>query len=719
LLTVAWVGIVVAVWCGLVVPYMTPTVRAPFDLGAYFFPKFVYGSEVLRAGHWPLWNPYELCGTPFLGTSQSAVLYLLRAGLFAVLDPTLALHVFMTLHWLLLGVGVAVMMRALHVGWHGAVLAAIVATFQPLMLNVYAPHWVAGFAWVPWVLAAFLMLLERPTWRAQLGLVTAASCLVLTGYPEYAVDTALALIIFWLAALGRAWRLGSWAPFRAGSLRALLAGAWTLAITAVHWVPVVEMHHYSFRNLRPALGYDLFLLLDVVGSGRWWEAVPVAAVYAPPIVLGLALVAGRVGISSYRLAMVALAVISVAALSVLRTWPPFAYFATSLSWVTIFNLPVAALAGEAFDGLVREQRWRRHVDLMVIGLAGILVVIPPFSSWHAAGWLAVASVALLGMRASSTVIRAMCPWVVIVAVLGEILTFVPSVGYPAGIPHRLAAGRASYPNVDEVRRQGDHLRALCGIDGRVLAPYETLAGVPLLSRLRFVQGYPESLRSQRIHELLVAVGIGPLNVSTVDWGTLLKSGTQPFDLLDLACVAAPPRMQPYFERLGFTVGGRLDDGRVVFRRPTQHAVVVGAVRGVRDAADALRLVRAPWFEPHREVVIEGSETRATSPSGTLRGGRDVQAGVLRYDVSSEAGGYLVVSEAWYPGWRAWIDGTASSVVRANFAFMAVSLPPGDHHVELRYWPVGFGWAIGASALGMAVWLAGAIVVGARALWRRR
>ncbi len=42
---------------------------------AQYYPWRQFASESLRAGHLPLWNPYQFCGTPFLANGQSAVLY--------------------------------------------------------------------------------------------------------------------------------------------------------------------------------------------------------------------------------------------------------------------------------------------------------------------------------------------------------------------------------------------------------------------------------------------------------------------------------------------------------------------------------------------------------------------------------------------------------------------------------------------------------------------
>jgi uncharacterized membrane protein YfhO len=56
----------------------------------------------------------------------------------------------------------------------------------------------------------------------------------------------------------------------------------------------------------------------------------------------------------------------------------------------------------------------------------------------------------------------------------------------------------------------------------------------------------------------------------------------------------------------------------------------------------------------------------------------------RAHVSLAEPGYLLQREAWYPGWRARVDGQDTPVVRADLLFRAVPMPAGDHDVEVYF-----------------------------------
>jgi uncharacterized membrane protein YfhO len=67
----------------------------------------------------------------------------------------------------------------------------------------------------------------------------------------------------------------------------------------------------------------------------------------------------------------------------------------------------------------------------------------------------------------------------------------------------------------------------------------------------------------------------------------------------------------------------------------------------------------------------------------------------------------VVTDTYYPGWRAFVDGVERPIYPADVAFRGVLLPPGRHTVEMRYEPLSFraGLAVSAAALAVTAGLA--------------
>jgi uncharacterized membrane protein YfhO len=84
--------------------------------------------------------------------------------------------------------------------------------------------------------------------------------------------------------------------------------------------------------------------------------------------------------------------------------------------------------------------------------------------------------------------------------------------------------------------------------------------------------------------------------------------------------------------------------------------------------------------------------------------------IIEADLASD--GYLMLTDTYYPGWRAYVDGEESSIIRANLLFRAISLAAGQHRVEFAYEPtfLKIGAAISSATLlvvvvGLLGWLA--------------
>lgn len=136
-----------------------------------------------------------------------------------------------------------------------------------------------------------------------------------------------------------------------------------------------------------------------------------------------------------------------------------------------------------------------------------------------------------------------------------------------------------------------------------------------------------------------------------------------------------------------------------------RAWVVGCAR-VADQGAAFAALGDPSFEPEREVILAADPggQGACGPAGAARivssrGDR------VELEVEAESSGFLVMADAYDPGWRASLDGRPLTVLRANVAFRAVAVPPGRHAVALVYRP----WSVTA---GLAVSVASLLALGA-------
>jgi hypothetical protein len=147
--------------------------------------------------------------------------------------------------------------------------------------------------------------------------------------------------------------------------------------------------------------------------------------------------------------------------------------------------------------------------------------------------------------------------------------------------------------------------------------------------------------------------------------------------------------------------------------PVPEARLVSRASRASDEAAFRRILADPGFDLRNEVLLAqsgaGSWPDAALPDEAPLGG-DVRLVERRPDrlllrTRSAGEGYLVVTGAWDPWWRATVDGRETPVLRANVAFRAVRVAAGEHVVAMRYRPlpvyVGVACSAGFALFGLA------------------
>jgi hypothetical protein len=161
----------------------------------------------------------------------------------------------------------------------------------------------------------------------------------------------------------------------------------------------------------------------------------------------------------------------------------------------------------------------------------------------------------------------------------------------------------------------------------------------------------------------------------------------------------------------------------LYRLPGDNPAAWVSTALVKAADDqALATVRDARYDPTRAALVDPTiEPNATSPTSppppapqkaaTTRyepGAIDV-----RLDTPATAGEALVVSENYYPGWHATVDGKAVTPERMNYNLIGVPLLAGARAIQLRFTDAAYetGKAVTIVALlaALIVWIGGGVV----------
>ena len=144
-----------------------------------------------------------------------------------------------------------------------------------------------------------------------------------------------------------------------------------------------------------------------------------------------------------------------------------------------------------------------------------------------------------------------------------------------------------------------------------------------------------------------------------------------------------------------TRGGQQDlftgaSGLKVFANPAAfpRAWTVHELRTAPDEDRAAALVRDGPFDLRSTAVMTGKP-----PSLEKCGGEDRVNG-FREDLSSvhvgvtmACTGLVIVSDSYYPGWRAQVDGKSAKLWKVNTVIRGVVVPPGGHEIVMNYRPL--------------------------------
>jgi hypothetical protein len=726
------------------------------DVGGYWYPQVATVRSVILSGAWPVWDPFEGFGGPLLGDPGSQVLYP-PAWPALVLPPALHFKLFTLGHVAFSALGLFLLGRRLGLGTGPSLVAAFTWQVAGPFLSLVSMHHLASAAWMPWVLLALERFLEAPGARRVAALAGAAALQSLGGSADMCLATAVlgsgrlllqagwwnARVVGGLAA-SSALALGLAAPLwftaagvLAGSSRAAMGAA------ATFW----SVHPWSLVDL-VAVRLVADLPLGEAARALLFEGREplLGTMHLGAPMLGLALLGAATGRRARWVALGALLLVVMALgrhgpAPALLLLPPFSWVRYPAKYLVPAALAIALLAGAGARAWMQGPRKAAAIPAAVLLLSCFATVLA--SSWIAShsgqvlAWLAPPAPGLAASEALLVPLLGRVERLAVVLALGSLLFALrarPARPHPiltgalvamVAVLGLTAARSANTLGRAEVLAPPGVLRALSA--SRILALQPPPAEVVALLKPR--PGWTlEELYARTAQECLhppvgarwglhgsfdgdptlLGAPAQALAAATVRqlWGSpfalrMLELGSVDhvvacgsFDGEGLLEVARAPSLSD--------AGGSVRVLRVPRHLPRVYAVP--RLRVAASADEAWHVVGSVGFDPWREAVIEsgGGEVpdEAAAAAAPAVEVLEERADRLRARVRAESRVLLVVTGAWASGWRAWVDGQAATVHRANLLFRATVVPPGDHVVEWRYRPREV--AVGAVACAVSL-----------------
>ncbi len=684
-----------------------------------FWPWRLFLRSELFAGRFPFWNPLIACGVPFAANPQAAVFFPTTL-LLLILPPAAWSVVAAFLKLACAGLFTALHARRLGAGRRGAALAGITFSLSGFMVAWLGHPHTNVACLLPALFWAVGRAVERSGGRAWVPVSVVAALMLFGGHPPTALHALAAA--------------GAYAAFLvlrrpAAQRRPLAAAAGLSALAASALAAPALLLYFEYLSWSSTGAASAAL-------ARWSTRLPAWTLVhlLMPLASGSPAHGAEVLQAAFGLG-------------------PASNFLERAGWV---GLPALALAGLALARRGREPEVRFHAALALFGLAAALGVpplpwlwrlMPGFSSANPTRLLLLfcfgacvlaglgaddARPAPRGLLRGGAAAAGAVLLVAAVAVLrfgaqwrpaelgfffGQAAAFVVEAAFALCLLARpearrwappiaalfllrvglgvnpTASARLLYPPTPGA----EALAALQG-EGRVFGLGPALApdsGMPL--GLRDARG--RDFAGLRRYEELVSGKAGDF-----DFYQSASALPPSPSLLALSAVAATAA----------TAGAvpadwppASDADLLIFRspRPGRRALFVAQAIS-SPSARALSLVRAPGFDP-AQVVLLDDWFSAPQTAGARGDARIVyeESGEVVVSVRSDGAGWLLLLDSWYPGWRAQVNGVATAVRRADYAFRAVAVPAGESTVRFHYVPFAFWIGLvfsGLAAAGLAL-----------------
>jgi len=697
------------------------------DFGLFSYPAAKFQRDCFWRGEVPLWNPFNYCGVPFLAQWNTISLYPLSI-IYLVLPLSWSLPMFCLVHLYCGGLGIYLLVHNWTQDRLAASLAGVIFSFNGLALSFLMwPCHAATFGWLAWVL-----FLGQRAWREGgktiVWAALAGAMQMLSGVPETILFTWIILLLLACADCFER-RVGSrvQVALRFGGvvlLVALLSGAqllpfmqllarsqrdsgygsasWSMPLSGLanfvvplfHTEPSAEgvyfqPHQRAFSSCYAGIGT---ILLGAVALRR--AKGPKVWLLSLLLLSGLLLALGDAGLV-YRAAR--------------AVFPAIGFARYPIKFVTVVLALAPLLA--AF-GLKRGEgqpptlgKFELVCAAVLLILIGVLITLDrnaPLEGWRTTcqnglsrgGFLILIMLLLPRVWASVGQARLLWGSALLVVFWLDFVTHMPSQNptVPPEVysPDWVKAGRnwKAEPKLGESRAM-----ASAGMEfGFSQRSLTDLKNNYLLYRLML---FPNCNMLEDIPQAQGFFSLTPKEINTAVWAPMVWTDQDFSPLLDFMGVSQ------------ITASGNTLDWA---QRPSAMPLVTIGQWPVFANDDSAFGAFGVTNMDFRKVVFLPEEARSHisaqgQPTALVLGSHfENQKVELRADAPTNS--LVVISQTYYPAWKAYIDGQPAKLWRANYAFQAVEVPAGRHRVELRYEDRVFNAGAMLSGLGMVIsgWL---------------
>jgi hypothetical protein len=124
-----------------------------------------------------------------------------------------------------------------------------------------------------------------------------------------------------------------------------------------------------------------------------------------------------------------------------------------------------------------------------------------------------------------------------------------------------------------------------------------------------------------------------------------------------------------------------------------HAYLVNTLMVIGDDKKELQTLFAPAFNTGEAAIVEQHSSELSQIKDTKNRGstiiRSYKENSVLIEIQTSTDSFLVLSDNYYPGWKAFVDNRETTIYRTNYTLRGVAVPAGRHNVYFVYDPLSF------------------------------
>lgn len=134
---------------------------------------------------------------------------------------------------------------------------------------------------------------------------------------------------------------------------------------------------------------------------------------------------------------------------------------------------------------------------------------------------------------------------------------------------------------------------------------------------------------------------------------------------------------------------------------------VNEIEVIKEKGQILKRLFDPSFNPRQKVILEimpfkfQASEKLNYESISLK---SYEPNTIILQSNEKISKILVLSDNYYPGWKAYIDGKETKIYRANYTFRAIVLPEGKHDILFKYEPLSLQIGLWVSSFSIGVFI---------------